>query len=75
MSENPIVKETHNYCTKEKCFYNHTNQSDRFGNNPCMANLCVGCGINMGDCNPRQYCYKLYCPFEDLRDNLDNTSK
>lgn len=29
------------------------------------ANLCLGCGIDMGFCNPRQYCCKTYCPFED----------
>ena len=35
-----------------------------------LANVCVGCGINMGDNNPRQYCYKTYCPF----DNVDESS-
>jgi len=25
-------------------------------------NLCLGCGVDMGECNPRQYCQKTYCP-------------
>ena len=25
-------------------------------------NRCLGCGMDMGECNPRQYCYKTYCP-------------
>ena len=24
-------------------------------------NRCVECGIDLGDCNPRQYCAKTYC--------------
>lgn len=28
-------------------------------------NLCVVCKVDMGDCNPRQYCRKTYCPFDD----------
>jgi len=27
-------------------------------------NLCFGCGVDMGECNPRQYCRKTYCPYE-----------
>lgn len=25
-------------------------------------NRCLGCGVDMGECNPRQYCCKTYCP-------------
>ena len=25
---------------------------------------CISCGANMGPNNPRQYCYKSYCPYE-----------
>ena len=25
-------------------------------------NRCLGCGIDLGECNPRQYCCKTYCP-------------
>ena len=25
-------------------------------------NRCLGCGVDMGECNPRQYCRKTYCP-------------
>ncbi len=27
-----------------------------------LINRCLGCGIDMGECNPRQYCRKSYCP-------------
>ena len=26
------------------------------------VNRCLGCGVDMGECNPRQYCKKTYCP-------------
>ena len=26
------------------------------------VNRCLGCGLDMGECNPRQYCKKTYCP-------------
>ena len=29
------------------------------------ANLCISCGANLGENNPRQYCCKTYCPFEE----------
>lgn len=28
-------------------------------------NRCVGCGVDMGERNPRQYCMKSYCPYEE----------
>jgi hypothetical protein len=62
---------THNTCTKEQCVYN-LKEKDTLASTTstqkiiCQANLCIGCGTNMGDCNPRQYCYKTYCPFEDV---------
>ena len=27
-------------------------------------NLCTVCGVDMGDCNPRQLCAKTYCANE-----------
>jgi len=24
-------------------------------------NRCLGCGVDIGECNPRQYCCKTYC--------------
>ena len=30
-----------------------------------QKNLCVNCGIDMGECNPRQYCGKWECPNEE----------
>jgi hypothetical protein len=29
-------------------------------------NRCLECGVNMGDCNPRQLCRKTYCPYEGM---------
>jgi len=29
------------------------------------ANRCVICNVDLGECNPRQYCMKTYCPMED----------
>ena len=29
-----------------------------------VKNRCVGCNIDLGPDNPRQYCYKHYCPDE-----------
>ena len=31
---------------------------------PDMRNLCVNCGIDMGDDNPRQLCDKTNCPYD-----------
>lgn len=28
------------------------------------TNRCIGCGIDMGAHNARQYCMKSYCPYE-----------
>ena len=69
--DSDTYEETHNTCTKEKCFFNPIEKSISTGNGntkeiKCLANLCIGCGINMGDFNPRQYCYKTYCPFENV---------
>lgn len=27
-----------------------------------VINRCIGCGVDMGICNTRQYCMKTYCP-------------
>lgn len=57
---------THNYCTKKQCIYNPKEQTIPIDNtSKCLANFCIGCGVNMGDCNSRQYCYKIYCPYEE----------
>ena len=34
-------------------------------------NLCVECGVDMGDCNPRQLCGKTRCEMKDVNYNLD----
>ena len=28
-------------------------------------NRCIVCNVDMGDCNPRQYCRKTYCENEE----------
>ena len=35
-----------------------------------MPNLCVECKIDMGECNPRQYCAKTHCKNEGLKFDL-----
>ncbi len=37
------------------------------------VNRCLGCGVDIGECNPRQYCCKTYCPKQLSLDenNLD----
>lgn len=35
-------------------------------------NLCMVCGCDMGDCNPRQLCRKTYCP---MQQNLDTRTQ
>lgn len=37
-------------------------------------NRCVICGVDLGECNPRQYCCKTYCPFEIDQDENDNNT-
>jgi hypothetical protein len=74
MNQNQQVEETHNYCTKEKCVCRSKNQTTLVADEdilPCLANFCLGCGVNLGDCNPRQYCCKLYCPYENADDNVE----
>ena len=57
----------------EKLDDNSKGQDDKFETNKIednlydklyeMKNLCVECGIDMGYCNPRQYCGKTYCMY------------
>ena len=47
----------HNLCKKDACIV----KDSTF----CQANFCISCGENMGEENPRQYCCKTYCPYED----------
>jgi hypothetical protein len=32
--------------------------------NDVIINKCLVCGVDMGECNPRQYCGKTYCYLE-----------
>ena len=31
----------------------------------CLGNFCISCGENLGEHNPRQYCRKTFCPYEN----------
>lgn len=44
------------YVLGEKKFYKIVEEIEK--------NYCVSCGVDMGPMNPRQYCYKTYCPYE-----------
>ena len=68
----------HNYCiTDSKVFGTvklckckpdssvSSDSSDSSESNICLANFCISCGENLGEHNPRQYCYKIYCPYEN----------
>lgn len=42
-----------------------------------IPNLCMDCGVDMGNCNPRQLCGKWKClneAFIDLSDTEDETT-
>jgi hypothetical protein len=44
--------------------------------NICLGNFCISCGENLGEHNPRQYCCKTYCPYEnDDEDEENNDNK
>jgi DUF1365 family protein len=61
-----IFENTHNYCTPKKCLYNPDSRDKKTNiKYHCSANFCISCSVNMGDSNPRQYCMKTYCPYED----------
>ena len=32
-----------------------------------VVNACLGCGEDMGESNPRQFCWKTRCPVDDAR--------
>lgn len=51
-------------CDETKC----TKISDRINDrieNKTLQNFCTDCGIDMGDCNPRQLCGKRMCMDEN----------
>ena len=39
-------------------------EEEEEGDDDEMRNLCIVCGVDMGDSNPRQLCYKWHCPYE-----------
>jgi len=67
--------DNHNSCTVKKCIVNVNTQSTQNNTdnntknaiyNICTANFCITCGENLGEYNPRQYCRKTYCPYENI---------
>jgi hypothetical protein len=44
-----------------------------------LPNLCIECGVDMGDCNPRQLCGKIVCvnsdPWKDEQPVKSNAEK
>ena len=62
----------HNKCTTnstvfgtvKECKVNTDSECDS-DSNLCTANFCISCGENLGEHNPRQYCNKIYCPYEN----------
>jgi hypothetical protein len=58
----------HNSCTTDSKVFGTVKQCkymDDADSKICVANFCISCGENLGEHNPRQYCNKIYCPYED----------
>lgn len=51
-------------CDDLKCTQISDLINERLENN-LFKNYCTNCGIDMGDCNPRQLCGKWKCLFEN----------
>jgi hypothetical protein len=47
-------------------FYPKVNKKIKGYNQQTNTWHCVCCGYNLGTHNPRQYCNKYYCPYEDI---------
>ena len=65
-SENSYVgKKLYFKCPTFGCL-KEVNPSNGKHNGQCLIpeNFCLGCGEDLGENNPRQYCMKTYCPFE-----------
>ena len=68
----PVKYDNHDYCTTnskvfstiKECKYNYDSDSESKSYS-CIGNFCISCGENLGDHNPRQYCNKIYCPYEE----------
>ncbi len=70
-----VKYDNHNFCTTDstvfetvkECKYKHDSENifdKESESKSCLGNFCISCGYNLGDHNPRQYCNKLYCPYE-----------
>ena len=59
-NHNSCIADSKVFGTVKLCKINNGNPSDI-----CLANFCISCGENLGENNPRQYCNKIYCPYED----------
>ena len=84
LEKNEKVQHNHNDTKKvvDKQPIINENVSETYKDDDCYSdgepiNRCVKCSIDIGDCNPRQYCSKLQCNnyvyFDtDSEDNEDN---
>lgn len=50
---------------QEKTEYNKQENKEENKEDYYIKNLCIECGIDMGYCNPRQYCGKTRCLYSD----------
>jgi len=46
-----------------ECIFNELFKYNSLKSN---VNRCIICKVDMGECNPRQYCCKTYCPYSTL---------
>jgi len=51
--------------TQKKITDFYSNKSSKKKEDDIEDWKCVVCGISMGKCNPRQYCEKTYCPYDE----------
>ena len=59
-----IIEKNHDVCKNEDEKFETNKIEDNLHDKLYeMKNLCVECGIDMGYCNPRQYCGKTYCMY------------
>ena len=77
-NHNSCTTDSNVFGTIKLCKFNNHSDSDSNSNsnyisisnsnsnsNICLANFCISCGENLGEHNPRQYCNKIYCPYEN----------
>jgi len=61
--------ESHNVCTYDNCIANCKINTTAKKTMCVLGNYCIVCHLNLGACNPRQYCGKTHCLYEKYIDN------